>query len=311
MQSSSPTLVIVGTGGTIAGTAGRADDHVGYRAGQVGVKQLLAGVPAPAGWAVEAEQLAQVDSKDMDHALWQRLARCVDVHLARPEVRALVLTHGTDTLEETAYFLGRVLAPAKPVVLTAAMRPATALAPDGPQNLADAQAVAVTDGARGVLVVMAGRVFEAPGLRKVHPYRLDALAGGDAGPLGAVEAGRLRRWRDWPIAGRGAPEALRRDVARWPRVEIVTSHGGAGPGLIDALVAQGVNGIVVAGTGNGTVHASLMPALRRAIDAGVAVRRCTRCAEGVVVDGGADELPAAGVPTPVQARIELLLELLG
>ena len=111
-----------------------ASDGVGYTAAQLSIEDLLAAVPALKGRRLEALQVAQLDSKDMDFATWQRLAAAVQQHLARPEVAGVVITHGTDTLEETAYFLHRVLAPSKPVVLTAAMRPATALAPDGPQK---------------------------------------------------------------------------------------------------------------------------------------------------------------------------------
>lgn len=145
---------------------------------------------------MDCEQLANVDSKDMSHALWQQLARRVAVHLQADDVAAVLITHGTDTLE-TAYFLQRVLGPHKPVVLTAAMRPATSLQADGPQNLLDAVAVARAPGAAGVLVAIAGQVFEAEGLRKVHGYRLDAFAAGESGPLALVEEGR------W--CGRGRP----------------------------------------------------------------------------------------------------------
>ena len=118
-------IVILGTGGTIAGTAARADDAIGYTAAQIDVAQLVAAVPHLAGFPIECEQVAQIDSKDMDHATWQRLARRCAHHLARDAVTGVVVTHGTDTLEETAYFLHRVLGSAKPLVLTAAMRPAT------------------------------------------------------------------------------------------------------------------------------------------------------------------------------------------
>ena len=128
-------------------------------------------------------------------------------HLARPEVAAIIVTHGTDTLEETAYFLQRVLAPAKPVVLTAAMRPATSRLADGPQNLADAVAVATAPGARGVVVVVAGTVHSALDVRKVHPYRLDAFGSGDAGPIARVEEGRLRSFRPWPEGEAARPRS--------------------------------------------------------------------------------------------------------
>src|SRR5438132_2292849 len=181
MQEPADKVVVLGTGGTIAGTAADELDNVGYTAGQLAVAQLVRAVPALAAVAIECEQVAQLDSKDMGHAAWRDLAlRCAH-HLARPEVAGIVVTHGTDTLEETAWFLQRVLAPAKPVVMTAAMRPATALQADGPQNLLDAVTVARAPGARGVVAVLAGVVHGAREVRKVHPYRVDAFGSGDAG----------------------------------------------------------------------------------------------------------------------------------
>jgi L-asparaginase len=301
-------VVILGTGGTIAGTAASATDAVGYSAAQLGVAQLVAAVPALAGVDLECEQVAQLDSKDMDAATWQRLAgRCAH-HLERAEVAGVGVTHGTDTLEETAYFLHRVLAPAKPLALTAAMRPATSLTADGPQNLLDAVTVARDAAAHGVLAVMAGRVWAGAELRKVHSYRLDAFAAGDAGPLAAIEEGVLRWWRDVP---RGEALGLARiasDPATWPRVEIVLNHAGARGALVDALVTQGVQGIVAAGTGNGTLHHALEAGLLRAQGAGVGVLRSTRCASGAVLGEGA--LPSAHALTAVQARVELMLQLL-
>lgn len=302
-------VVILGTGGTIAGTAASATDAVGYTAAQLGVAQLVAAVPALGGVDLECEQVAQLDSKDMDVATWQRLAQRAAWHLARPEVAGVVVTHGTDTLEETAYLLHRVLAPAKPLVLTAAMRPATSLQADGPQNLLDAMAVARDAGSQGVLAVMAGRVWAGAELRKVHTLRLDAFDAGDAGALAAVEEGRLRWWRATPRGEALGLERISRDAAQWPRVELVFNHAGAGGALVDALVAQRVAGLVAAGTGNGTLHRDLEAALRRAQAAGVRVLRCTRCAAGPVLGDGA--LPSAGTLSPWQARVELMLQLLG
>ncbi len=300
-------VVVLGTGGTIAGAAVDAGDNVGYTAGQRSVAELLAAAPALAHQAIEAEQVAQLDSKDMDAATWQRLAQAVARHAARPEVAGIVITHGTDTLEETAWLLQRLLAPAKPVVLVAAMRPATSIAADGPQNLLDAVAVARTPGARGVVAVLAGRVHAADAVRKVHPYRPDAFSSGDAGPLGVVEEGVLRRFRDWPA---GQPLGLGRiatDPAGWPWVEIVTSHAGARGDAVRALCAAGVQGLVVAATGNGAVHQALAAALQAAEAAGIPVWRTTRCGAGALV--GADSGPAAAM-SPWQARLELQLLLL-
>ena len=302
-------IVILGTGGTIAGTAASATDGVGYSAAQLGVAQLVAAVPALAALPLECEQVAQLDSKDMDFAIWQRLAQRAAFHLARADVAGVVVTHGTDTLEETAYFLHRVLAPDKPLVLTAAMRPATSLLADGPQNLLDAVTLARDAGAHGVLVAVAGRVWAGAEVRKAHSYRLDAFDGGDAGPLAAIEEGALRWWRAAPMATALGLPCIARDTASWPRVEIVLNHAGAGGELVDALVAQRVAGIVVAGTGNGTLHHALEAALQRAQAAGVRVLRSTRCAAGPVI-GGASTLPSAAALSSVQARVELLLQLL-
>lgn len=311
MQVSRKRIVVLGTGGTIAGRAASAQDNLGYRAGEVGVADLLAGVPAPAGVVLEAEQVAQLDSKDMDFATWQRLAQRCAHWLAQPAVAGVVVTHGTDTMEETAFFLQAVLAPGKPVVLTGAMRPATSAAPDGPQNLADAIAVAATPGAQGVTVVFAGTVHGPQDVQKVHPYRTDAFSSGDAGALAFVEEGRVRQLRDWPQGPVLRAAASLPDASRWPGVEIVLSHAGASGATVDALVEAGVRGIVVGTTGNGTVHHALEDALVRAQAAGIAVCRATRCVQGRILPQADDRLPAAEGLSPVKARIALLLELAG
>jgi L-asparaginase len=307
MQNAQAIVVVLGTGGTIAGTAADAADNVGYRAAQLGADRLVALIPALAGEAIEVHQVAQLDSKDMDFATWQLLAARLTEQLARPEVVGIVVTHGTDTLEETAYFLQRVLAPHKPVVLAAAMRPATALLADGPQNLLDAVRVARTPGARGVVAVLAGTVHGALDVRKVHTYRLDAFDSGDAGPIAHVEEGCVRRHRAWPEGDAIGLARLPADPAHWPRVEIVMSHAGATGSLVRALVAAQVQGIVVAGTGNGSLHQALEAALLAAQAAGIAVLRSSRCADGAVIDAAPSTLRSAGSLTPAQARIELML----
>ena len=332
VNSTSSKIVVLGTGGTIAGRASRTGDNLGYTAGEVGVAQLLASLGASLGRGVAvelvAEQVAQVDSKDMGFALWQQLAARCDHWLAQPDVAGIVITHGTDTLEETAYFLQAVLNPAKPVVLTCAMRPSTALVPDGPQNLLDAVVVAATPGASGVVAVCAGSIHSARDVQKVHNYKVDAFSSGDAGLVGLVEEGRVRRFRSWPSAIElyeeiipltqvlYAQAAIKNIVlsslpaSGWPRVEIVLNYAGASGLLVDALVAQGVAGIVVAGTGNGTLHLDLQAALLQAMAQGVRVVRSTRCVFGRVLRTAADAVPDALGRTPVKARIALVLELL-
>lgn len=314
-------IVVLGTGGTIAGTSDVAGASVGYTAAQLGVGQLLAAVPQLAQAArgpLRAEQVAQIDSKDMGPAVWARLVQRCLVHLADEAVAGLVITHGTDTLEETAWLLHNLLPAHKPVVLTSAMRPATALAPDGPQNLLDAVTLAAQPAACGVLAVAAGVVHGAREVSKVHPLRLDAFASGDGGPLGWVEGGQVR-WAHGcapqvlapahaGLAGRlgeGGPWHM-----QWPRVAIVMSHAGVDGSVVDALVGAGFAGLVVAATGNGTLHEALYPALLRAEQAGVAIRLASRCPQGRML-AQADERWAdpLGLP-PVKARISLMLELM-
>ncbi|MDP3798397.1 MAG: asparaginase [Polaromonas sp.] len=312
------TIVILGTGGTIAGRAASASDNIGYTAAEVGIEQLVAAIPglADAGPLI-AEQVAQLDSKDMSFAVWAKLAGRVNHFLAQPDVAGIVVVHGTDTLEETAYFLQAVCSPAKPVVLTCAMRPATALVPDGPQNMLDAVAVARHPGAKGVVAVCAGSVHTARDVQKVHPYQVDAFSSGDAGPLGYVEEGSLRLLRNWPEADANrAPDAKKIMAALdgatdWPHVEIVMSHAGARGAVVQALMQQGVRGLVVATTGNGTVHQALEAALLEAQAAGVSVVRATRCPNGRVLPKPGDLIPDSQGLSPVKARIDLMLRLLG
>ena len=309
-------IVVLGTGGTIAGTSATAGDNIGYAAAQVGVEQLLGAIPglqAAARGALVTEQVAQIDSKDIDFEVWRALARRCMHHLADPQVCGLVITHGTDTLEETAWFLQRVLNTPKPVVLTCAMRPATALTPDGPQNLLDAVAVVQTPGATGVLVVAAGEIHGALHVQKVHPYRVQAFNSGDSGPLGWVEEGKVRLAQNWPVAPACKAHDAIVNIAsspQWPSVEIVMSHAGASGALVDALVRGAVQGIVVACTGNGTIHHALEAALLRAQDAGVRVVRSTRCPEGQVIPKLGDRLPDSNGLSPVKARVSLVLDLL-
>jgi L-asparaginase len=313
---SNKKTVILGTGGTIAGKAASASDNIGYTAAQVGVEQLVEAIPfLSEGGAVVTEQVAQVDSKDMDFQVWAQLARRVAHYLSLEDVGGVVITHGTDTLEETAYFLQALLDPAKPVVLTCAMRPASSLAPDGPQNVMDAVAVARHPAARGVVAVCAGTIHSAFDVQKVHTYQLDAFSSGDAGPVGHVEEGSLRLMRNWP-AGQleSAPAAMNKIATDaslvWPRIEVVMNYAGAGGALVRSLVDSGVSGIVVAATGNGTLHHALQAALLQAQAGGVRVIRATRCVNGRVLPKPDDELVDSGGLSPVKARVALLLELL-
>lgn len=308
-------IVIVGTGGTIAGLASDASNNIDYTAAQVGVSALVGAV---AGLGLtDTEQVAQIDSKDMSFEAWTALANRVHHHLSQIDVQGVVITHGTDTLEETAYFLQAVLNPSKPVVLTCAMRPASAMAPDGPQNILDAVTVARHDGAHGVVVVCAGDIHSALDVQKVHTYQLNAFGSGDAGLIGFIEENRLNQVRNWPavldIRAQAAPEkiAILNQAGAWPKVDIVMNYAGASSAVVDALVSSGVQGLVVAGTGNGTVHQSLEAALLSAQARGVLVVRATRCTQGRVLPRTDDRFPSSNGLSPVKARINMMLELMG
>lgn len=317
-------LVFLGTGGTIAGAADNASDNVNYRAGERGIATLLAAIEplrsALGDCEALSEQVAQIDSKDMSHALWQTLAQRIHFYLTQADVSAIIVTHGTDTLEETAYFLSQVLPTeclrAKPIVLTCAMRPATSLTPDGPQNLLDAVAVARSPGACGVLVVCAGKIHCARDVQKLHPYRLDAFDSGDGGTLGFVEEGQVR-WVHAACDLVAKMPAVAWDALSqtpWPQVEIVMSYAGVGAGWLRSLCESFgiVDGLVVAGTGNGTIHEDLESVLRDLQARGVRVARVSRCAFGSVVGGDcASEFAHLAGLSAVKARIALMLELMG
>jgi L-asparaginase len=333
MQVNMSKIVVLGTGGTIAGRSDMPSDAVGYRAGVVPIEDLLEPVLQRYGAQhhpanIETQQIAQMDSKDMDDRTWGLLAQRINALFSDPSVVGIVVTHGTDTIEETAHFLNQVLMPTKPVVLTCAMRPSTALLSDGPQNLLDACVVASSADAAGVWVLALGAVHTAEAIQKLHPYRLDALASAEIGPAGFVEEGELRwltptlgqpSFRKHSNPGPGLPDRFFEQIVEvgLPRVELLYSHAGAAGDAIDAMVeyrqaASPLRGLVVAGTGNGTVHRQLWPALERARDAGIRVVRCSRCSGGKMVLGSASGLndwPAVLNLSPYKARISLALSI--
>ena len=329
-------LLLLGTGGTIAGKAAQPQEAVSYVAGEITAQELVASLPLDAvmnGLSLQVEQVAQVDSKDMSWAVWRSLlARCQSAMLD-PQVAAIVITHGTDPLEETACLLAMALQVGKPVVLTCAMRPATALQADGPQNLLDAFCVAANGGRPGVWLVAAGKILSAQGLMKLHPYRLDAFGVCEQGASGYVQEQQVR-WctgsqdgGPWPLLREAAsaqqlalPEIKLQalvQLSALPWVEVLQSAALADGRAVTALVVAGVRGIVLAGTGNATVHQELQTALAHARLQGVWVWRCTRCPEGLPVLGrplAVKHLPVLHAATdvvvslpPSTARVALML----
>jgi L-asparaginase len=288
-----PRIAVLATGGTIAGSAADAANTSGYQAGVVGVDRLLEAVPALSGVAqIQPEQIASVDSKDMSLALWTTLAQRVNTLLASDEIDGVVITHGTDTLEETGYLLHLTVKGTKPVVLTAAMRPASALSADGPLNLLNAVTVAASAAAHGQGVLVAFN-------NRIHCAR-------------DVQDGRVEFQRKVV-----RPHTVDTEFVigtKWPNVELVVSYAGVSRIAVDALVAAGVRGIVVAGTGNGSIHSSVQQALVDAVTQGVVVVRSSRVGSGHVMRNGAapDDVlgfVTAGSLNPYKARVLLMLAL--
>ncbi len=337
MQQINKKIVILGTGGTIAGTAASSADHTGYTAAQIGVAQLVAGIAdlpeALQGCGLVVEQVAQIDSKDMDFSTMARLAQRCSYFLAQAEVCAVIITHGTDTLEETAWFLQCTVPPellaAKPIVLTCAMRPATSSEADGPRNVCDAVRVALDSQARGVLCVCAGDVHTAVHVQKVHSHALNAFSSGDAGPAGRLQSHTVI-WQSkqaqllmpnmplaqWNIAGAAINNIVYElhKIDLWPRVELLHNHAHASGHIVYALLAgiadpsHPLRGIVVAGTGNGTLSTGLQTALQAAQSQGVHVLRASRCAWGGVSATAQDVFPCAEL-SAVKARVQMVLQL--
>lgn len=318
MQDLVKSVVILGTGGTIAGTGHDPQKSWQYRAAQLSVSQLVDAVPELAGVPLEAVQVAQVDSKDMSWSVWRSLGQALQAQLARDDVAGVVITHGTDTLEETAYLLHRLLDGRKPVVLTAAMRPATAPDADGPGNLRDA-VWAVQEAARrglgGVVAVLHGRIWAGLHVRKAHTCALDAFDGGGHSPLARLD--ERGQWHEvitpWPASGKAGWQPL---GAEPPRVEIIHSHTDADGWMVRAALAHArqhgpLKGLVLAGTGHGTLHQGLEAALTQAVAQGVAIWRSSRVARGGVSSREGDVFAACGELTPAQARVALMLYLLG
>lgn len=310
-----PRIAVLATGGTIAGSAADAAQTSGYQAGVVGVDRLLAAVPALSHVArIEAEQVASIDSKDLDIALWTMLAERIAALAACEDIDGIVVTHGTDTLEETAYALHLVVKTDKPVVLTAAMRPSSALSADGPLNLLGAVTVAGSPAARGqgVLVAFNNRIHSARDVVKTSTYAVDAFHSPEIGALGWVQDGRVEFQRAVVRPHTTATPFVA--LASWPVVEIVASYAGASRTAVDAFVASGAQGIVVAGTGNGSIHTCVQAALGEASARGVAVVRASRVGSGHVMRNGAASDDAlgfvsAGTLNPYKARVLLMLAL--
>lgn len=309
-----PRVIVLATGGTIAGREFPEAGRAGYKAGVLGVSDLLDDVPELREIAeVKGEQLCNIDSKDMTDEIWLRLAARVNEIFAADEADAVVIPHGTDTMEETAYFLSLTVKSDKPVVLTGAMRPATAADADGFRNLLDAVRVSASDDAvgAGTLVVMNGEIHEARYVTKIHTQSIAAFASPTAGCLGTVKNGvptfsraPLRRPKSEALFDLGGLSSL-------PRVDILYGHEGDDGALAFAAVQAGAKGVIYAGMGNGSIPDSAEKALAQIAAKGVAVVRASRSCGGEVTPSALSipetDFIESGALNPQKARVLLRL----
>ena len=279
-----PTIVVLATGGTIAGAAA-SDVQSGYSSGQVGVEQLLNAVPQAKKLAhLRGEQISNIGSQDMNDEVWLKLANRVNELLAMPDVSGVVITHGTDTIEETAYFLNLVVKSRKPVVMTASMRPSTALSADGPLNFYNAVAVAANRDAagRGVLVVINDWIHGAASLTKTSTTAVQTFMSPLSGLIGTVAYG-IPEWYRGPVGKNTVSSDFSvTKTTQLPRVDIIIATENMDGAMINAAAAAGAKGIIIAGVGNGNMTKTALEALEAQQKRGIVCVRSTRVATGQV-----------------------------
>ncbi len=310
-----PRVRLLATGGTIAGA--QVGGSRGYHAAVLSVDALVAAVPQVAELAqLDVEPVAAVGSQDMSDTIWLQLATRARAAADDPAIDGIAITHGTDTMEETAYFLNLVVRTEKPIVLVGAMRPATAISADGPMNLYNAIAVAAHPDARrrGVLVVANDEIHLAREVTKTNTTQVGTFRSSHRGLAGLVNAGRPHFYAPPVRRHTSTSEFSSAAFTALPRVDIVYAHAGMRRELIDAAVATGARGLVIAGVGDGNLHRDALAAAIEAARKGVAIVRSSRTGGGVVernieIDDDTHGFIAAEELNPQKARVLLQLGL--
>lgn len=312
-----PRIIILATGGTIAGQ-GTNPDRAGYIPGKLPIQDLLSSIPSINKIAaVKGEQVASVGSYDMTIEIWIKLAKRINEIFAKNEADGIVITHGTDTQEETAYFLNLTVKSDKPVILTGAMRPATAISADGPKNLYDAILVAsdsLSKG-KGVMVCFNEALYDGKNAVKINTTNLNAFNSPNTGPIGQVYDGKVVYYSQ-PLQKSNVEAPF--DVSRidsLPKVEIVYMYVDASVTPINALINDKTDGLIIACSGNGTFNKAILQAVGTAVKKGIVIVRSTRVPSGRVTqfnqvfDDKKLGTIAADDHNPQKARILLMLAL--
>jgi L-asparaginase len=312
-----PNVVILATGGTIAGAAATGT-QAGYTSGAVGIDTMVAAVPGITKLAnIKGEQISNVGSQDMSFDILLKLAKRINELARTPNVDGIVITHGTDTMEESAFFLNLTVKTDKPVVMVGSMRPSTAVSADGPLNLYNAVGVAADARAsgRGVLVVMNDWILDAHSLTKTSTTAVQTFMSPVRGAVGIANYGKNDFYKkpEWPHTTQSEFDTSH--ATAMPRVDIIFASADMSADLIDCAVAQGAKGLVIAGVGNGNMSKASVAASANAVKKGVVVVRSSRVPTGTVgrnVELNDDELGfiASDELNPQKARVLLSLALL-
>lgn len=311
-----PTIYILATGGTIAGSGSGALD-TSYTSGTVTVDKLIAAVPEINKIAtIKGEQISNIGSQEMNNEVWFKLANRVNELLTSGKADGIVITHGTDTMEETAYFLNLVVKSDKPIVMVGAMRNSGSLSADGPLNIYNAVNVAMCKKAvgKGVMVVMNDEIHAAREVTKTNTTAVDTFKSPNSGKIGTVFYGNVKFYMN-PVRKHTVNSAF--DITKikeLPRVDIIYSHSNDNPDFVNLAVKNGAKGIINAGMGNGNPFPSALEALGEAVKSGVVVVRDSRVGSGETtlngeVDDGKYGFLASDNLNAQKARVLLMLAL--
>ncbi len=315
MAKNLPTIVLLATGGTIAGS-GTSASLGSYKSGELGIKELLKAIPNHLIKIarIQGEQISNIGSQDMNEEVWFKIAKRAQELLDNSRIQGVVITHGTDTLEESAYFLNLVLRSTKPVVLVGAMRNFTSLSADGTLNLYNALSVAIDEKSanKGVLVVMDDSIFSAREVVKTHTTHTSTFKALNSGAIGSVYYGKVRYYmqplRKHTIESEFSLSQLKTPL---PKVDIIYTHAGMTPDLFQASLNSHAKGVVIAGVGNGNVSAGFLKAMQEASEMGVVIVRSSRVGSGEISLGEIDDKTfiTSDNLNPQKARVLLQLAL--
>lgn len=310
-----PKVHILATGGTIAGV-GTSSTQSNYTAGQVAIGTLLDAVPVEDIAEVTGEQVVRIGSQDMNDSVWLTLAKRINEILNNSDVDGIVITHGTDTMEETAFFLNLTVKSDKPVVLVGAMRPSTAISADGPANLYNAVVVAGAQESKGkgVMLAMNGKIVSARSVLKTHTLDVETFKAANNDALGYIYNGKVFFTSTCTKKHTTSSIFDVTNLNELPKVGIVYSYSNIDADMIKPMLGNGYKGIIHAGVGNGNIHKDIFPVLEEARKQGIQVVRSSRVPTGPTtldaeVNDAEYQFIASQELNPQKARVLLMLAL--